>query len=123
MPLPIDAAKTWTETLLLVAPTISAVVALFAFLFSVGNTSLSRRNESNRRDWERLQALAQILYKGGEVGTWAQRLAVRELAGLKTRKTEALLLVTEALSYWEMKPETQPALISELRRVKDNLSR
>jgi hypothetical protein len=52
------------QTLLSIAPTVSAIVALIAFLFSVWNTFLSVQRESNRRDWERLQALAQILHKG-----------------------------------------------------------
>src|ERR1700751_5562479 len=89
------------QTLLSIAPAVSAVVALIAFLFSVWNTFLSARRESNRRDWERLQALAQILHQGPQAGVWAQTLAVQELGGLKTKKIQALLLAKEALTFWE----------------------
>jgi hypothetical protein len=111
-----------TQTLLSIAPAVSAVVALFAFIFSVWNTFRERRRESNRRDWERLQALAQILHRGPEAGAWAQKLAARELSGLKTKKVEALLLAKEALTYWETKGIVSPDLQSELRKVIDRLS-
>jgi hypothetical protein len=62
------------QTLISIAPAVSAGVALIAFLFSVGYTFRSRRRESNRRDWERLQDLAQILYQGNQAGLWAQIL-------------------------------------------------
>jgi hypothetical protein len=80
------------QTLLSIAPTVSAIVALIAFLFSVWNTFLSVQRESNRRDWERLQALAQILHKGTEASAWPRFLAVRELGDLKTKRVQALLL-------------------------------
>lgn len=91
--------KDWTATLLLIAPTVSAVVAVCAFMFAVWNTFLSGRREASRRDWERLQALAQIMHRGSEVGEWAQTLAVQELAGLKTKRVQALLLAKGALTY------------------------
>lgn len=111
-----------TQTLLPIAATVSAVVALIAFVFSVWNTFLSARRESNRRDWERLQALAQILHRGTEAGAWAQILAVKELAGLKTKNVQALLLAKEALTYWETKGVGSTGLLSELRKVIDKLS-
>jgi hypothetical protein len=101
-----------TQTLLSIAPAVSAIIALFAFIFAVWNTL---RRESNRRDWERLQALAQILHQGPDAGIWAQKLAARELAGLKTKKSEALLLAQEALIYWEANGPSHPELQSELR--------
>ena len=118
----INAAEACIPTLLSVAPALSAVIALFAFVFSVWNTSLNAKRESNRRDWERLQALAQILHKGVEVGAWAQMLSVQELGGLKTKKVQALLLAKEALTYWETKGAASSALLSELRKVIDKLS-
>lgn len=111
-----------TQTLLPIAATVSAVVALITFVFSVWNTFLSARRESNRRDWERLQALAQILHRGTEAGAWAQELAVQELAGLKTKKVQALLLAKGALTYWETKGVGSNALLSELRNIIGKLS-
>jgi hypothetical protein len=113
-----------TQTLLSIAPAVSAVVALFAFIFSVWTSFRERRRESGRRDWERLQALAQILHKGPEAGPWAQKLAARELSGLKTKKVEALLLANEALTYWDTtKDAASPELQAELRQVVDKLSK
>ena len=109
--------------LLSIAPTISAIVALFAFIFSVCNNFLSRRRESSRRDWERLQALSQVLHRGNEAGLWAQMLAIQELEGLTTKRVQALLLAKEALTYWETKGNGSPALSSELRKVIDKLSK
>jgi hypothetical protein len=106
--------------LLSIAATVSAVVALIAFVFSVWNTFLSARRESNRRDWERLQALAQILHTG-TTGAWAQRLAVQELGSLKTKKVQALLLAREALTYCETTRQASPVL-SDLRKLIDELS-
>jgi hypothetical protein len=111
-----------TPTLLPIAATVSAGVALIAFVFSVWNTFLSARRESNRRDWERLQALAQILHQGAEAGAWAQILAARELGDLKTKRVQVLLLARQALTYWETTGTGSSALLSELRQVIDKLS-
>jgi len=111
------------QTLILYAPTVSAVVALLAFIFSVWNTFRDRRRESNRRDWERLQALAQILHQGPAAGLWAQKLAAHELATLKTKRDEALLLANEAHTYWEtIKDPISLALLPELRETIYRLS-
>ena len=111
------------QKLLSIAPSVSAVVALFTFIFYVWNTVREQRRESDRRDWERLQTLAQIMHKGPEAGAWAQTLAVRELAALKTKKFDTLLLAKEALTYCEMTNAASPALLAELRKVIDKLSR
>jgi hypothetical protein len=109
----------WTS----IATAVSAVVALFTFLFAVWNTFQSARRESNRRDWERLQALAQVLHQGPQAGEWAQKLAIRELADLKTKKVQALLLAEGALTYWESRQAEVPSgLLAELRKVIDELS-
>ena len=106
-----------------VAPAVSAGVALITFLFSVGTAFLNERRESNRRDWERLQEVAQILHRGGQTGLWAQKLAAQELAGLKTKRSQALLLAREALTYWETKGDADNGLLSELRTVINELSK
>jgi hypothetical protein len=71
------------------------------------------------RNWERLQALAQVLHKGPDAGLWAQKLAVRELASLKTY--EALQLAQEVLTHWETLIKEghglSPTLLAELQNV------
>ena len=91
----------WLQVSLLLAPSASAVVALLAFLFSVWNGAKDKRDEGSRRDWERLQQLAQILHNGTSAGVWAQKLAVEELSQLTSKKTQALLLANEALEFWQ----------------------
>ena len=85
--------------------------------------AMRQRRESNRRDWERLQALAQVLHRGTEAGEWAQLLAVQELVNLKRRRIEALLLANNALTYWETKNMASPALRSELPKTIEKLSK
>src|SRR4051794_32602578 len=112
-----------TQMLLAIAAIVSAVIALITLVFSVCNNFLSTRRESNRRDWERFQALAQILHKGPEAGVWAQIAAVEELAGLKTRKVQVLLLAKEALTYWrERKDPSSSDLRLALQKLIDKLS-
>ena len=113
----------WLQTTLLLAPSASAVVALVAFLFSVWNGWRITRREGSRRDWERLQQLAQVLHDGVGKGEWAQKLAVRELSQLRSKRAQAVLLATDALSRWD-NPETaaSPAMLAELREVIRKLS-
>jgi len=120
------------QTLLSIAPSVSAIVAVLTFIVYVGNTIREQRrafrelrSEANRRDWERLSALAQILHnKGDKAGLWAQTLAVRELGSLETKKDDVLVLATEAVNFWDANKDTAaPALQSQLRTVIENLRR
>ena len=101
----------------------AALIALIAFVFSVWSTHQSAVRESNRRDWERLQALAQVLYGGATYGEWAQRLAIQELYALSTRRHEVLELAKDALIFWDGKQGVSPAVLLELRSLVANLQR
>lgn len=104
------------------APVASAITATIAFVWQVTNSVITRNRESNRRDWERLQILAQILHQGPEKGLWAQRIAIKELAQLKTKKQQALLLSRDVLDFWNKSDNIiSPELKSELQRVHDKL--
>lgn len=109
---------TWT----ILAPVISAAVATVAFVFQASYSVYSRKREAERRDWERLQALAQVLFNGAKYGLWAQKLAVQELAQLKTKREQVLLLCKETLDFWKMNPGHQDLSI-ELQRLFDRLRR
>ena len=100
------------------APAVSAVVATCAFVFAAWLGLWNARRESSRRDWERLQAIAQVMHDGQRKGLWAQRLAVQELRQLKTRRVEVLLLAQEALSAWAEKGDPLHLdLCAELRAL------
>ena len=120
-----DTFPAWLQVALPLAPSISAIVAVTAFLFQVVNGLRVSRRESTRRDWERLQSLTQVLHNHeGKAGGWAQRLAIQELAELTTKKTAALLLAREALSYWEDPSHAgHDWLKAELRGLIEKLSR
>ena len=106
------------------APAISAVVATCAFLFTAWLGLRNARRESIRRDWERLQAIAQVMHDGVRNGLWAQKLAVQELTELSTRKTEALLLARQALTLWEVNNDPiHLDMCAELRTLILRLSR
>jgi hypothetical protein len=109
------------KQILSVAPILSTVVALAAFLFAVWDGFVNRRRESNRRDWERLQALAQVLHQGPQVGLWAQKLAVQELERLTTKRQQVLLLSKEVLDFWGKNPSFDESLKAELQRLFNSL--
>ena len=110
-------------TLTTFAPAVSAAIALVAFLFSVSDGFWSRRRESNRRDWERLQALAQVLHQGVGAGLWAQKLAIQELGQLKTKQTQALLLSKEVMSWWNKESSVDPTIKADLQTLITELSK
>ena len=111
------------QAILLLAPPASVVIALIAFLFLVWNGWRNKREEGSRRDWERLQQLAQIMHNGTDTGVWAQKLAVRELSQLTSKRREALLLAREALDYWQRSGNTGSLVLEEeLREVIRKLS-
>lgn len=96
------------------ATAISAVVGLLAFCVAAYNRVVDGKKESERRDWERLQALAQVLHDGEGAGEWAQKLAIQELLSLRTKRVHALRLCREALDFWEGKG-TRSSVLAELR--------
>jgi hypothetical protein len=112
---------TWSA-FLAAAPALSAVIALVTFVVGTVIALTNAKRESDRRDWERLQALTQVLHSGHSTGLWAQKLAIQELAKLKTKKIQALILLRDALAFWEAAGTASHDLLNELRTAIAKLS-